>query len=208
MIEILLLVTALCVDEMVASLAYGAEGIRLGIKNMLLMNLISSFFLGLALGIGTLFSGLIDVRAAQLTGFICLLFLGILKLSDYFIKAYINHHARLWKNISFSFSGLRFIVSIYANPAAADRDDSRTLSVKETFFLSCAMSIDSLAVGAMAAFLGVNLWLSVLATFVVGFLFVLTGYYAGRRVGIRSKKDLSWLCGVFLILLAVSKIVS
>ena len=207
MIEILLLVTALCVDEMVASLAYGAEGIRLGIKNMLLMNLVSSFFLGLALGVGTLFTGLIDAHVAQVVGFVCLLLVGILKLSDYFIKAYINRHARLWKNISFSFSSLRFIVSIYANPEVADKDDSHTLSVKETLFLSCAMSIDSLAVGAMAAFLGVNLWLSVLATFVVGFLFVLAGYYAGRRVGVKSKMDLSWICGVFLILLAVSKIV-
>lgn len=206
MIEILFLVIALCVDEMVASMAYGAEGIRLGIKNMLLMNLVSSFFLGLALGVGTLFTGLIDARTAQLVGFVCLLSLGIVKLSDYFVKAYINRHARLWKSISFSFSSLRFIVSIYANPAAADKDDSRTLSVKETFFLSCAMSIDSLAVGAMAAFLGVKLWISVVTTFVAGFLFVLAGYHVGRRVGTRSKRDISWLCGVFLILLAFSKL--
>ena len=206
MIEILLLVIALCVDEMVASMAYGADGILLRVKDMLLMNLISSTFLGIALGVGTLFTGLIEARTAQMVGFVCLLFLGLLKLSDYFIKSYINRHAILWKNLSFSFSNLRFIISIYANPSAADSDESRTLSVKETFFLSCAMSIDSLAVGAMAAFLGVNPWLAVLMAFVVGVAFVLIGYQVGRKVVIKSKKDLSWLCGVFLILLALSKL--
>lgn len=205
MIEIFLLVIALCVDEMVASMAYGADGIRLRIKDMLLMNFISTVFLGLALCLGNLFVEFINLQSARIVGFVCLLFLGILKLSDYFIKSYINKHTQLWKNFSFSLSGLRFIISIYGNPTVADKDDSHTLSVKETFFLSCAMSIDSLTVGFMASFLGLSIPLSIGMTFFIGFLFVFTGYQLGRKIVTKTKKDLSWLCGVFLILLALSK---
>lgn len=208
MIEILLLVSALCVDEMLASIAYGADGIRIRMRDMLLMNLVSSGFLGVSWGVGLLFSGLISEQLARAVGFVCLLFLGGIKLADYFIKAYINRHARLWKNISFSVSGLRFMISIYGNPAEADKDASRTLSVKETLFLSCAMSIDSLAVGTMAAFLGGNLLLSVLLTFLIGFFCVFAGYQAGKGLAVKSKRDLSWLCGIFLILLAFTKLFS
>lgn len=74
MIEIFLLVSALCVDEMVASMAYGADGIKLGIRQILLMNLVCSSFLGVSLGAGTLFSGLIQEQTARAVGFVCLLF--------------------------------------------------------------------------------------------------------------------------------------
>ena len=206
MIEILLLVSALCMDEMVASMAYGADGIRIRARETILMNVVSGSFLGIAGGVGRLFSGMTDEKTAQVIGFVCLLFLRVLKLSDYFIKSYINRHESLWKNISFSFSSLRFIISIYGNPTKADEDGSHTLSIKETLFLSCAMSIDSLAVGAMAAFLGLNLPLAVFMTFIIGCLAVCTGYRIGRKLARKSKKDLSWVCGVFLILLAVTKL--
>lgn len=206
MIEIFLLVVALCVDEMVACMAYGADGMKLGMRQIVLMNLVCSFFLGVSLGAGTLFSGLIQEQTARAVGFVCLLLLGLVKLSDYFIKAYINRHANLWKNISFSFSNLRFIISIYGNPSAADKDESHTLSTKETLFLSCAMSIDSLAVGAMAAFLGVNLVAAVLMTFSVGSVLGFAGYQIGRHAVRKKKRDLSWLCGVLLIVLAIMKL--
>ena len=206
MMEILLLVSALCIDELVASMAYGANGIRLKMTNVLLMNLVSSGFLGAALGFGTLFTGLMEQQTARMIGFVCLFFLGIIKLSDYFIKCYINRHEKQWRSIRFSVSGLRFIISIYADPRAADKDQSNTLSIKETLLLSCAMSIDSLTVGTMAAFLGVSIPASVACSFVVGCICVLAGYGLGKKILTKSSHDLSWIGGVFLLLLALSRL--
>lgn len=204
--DILLLVSALCIDEMVASMAYGTDGIKIRLRDAALMNVISSSFLGFALFMGSLLQGLMTREVAQVIGFVCLFLLGTLKLLDYSIKAYINRHSHLWKNISFSFSSLKFIISIYGNPIEADQDESHTLSCRETVFLACAMSIDSLVAGTLAAFLDINLWISVGMAFLIGCVSVMSGFFLGKKIAVRCKWDLSWIGGVLLILLAVSKL--
>lgn len=208
MIEILLLVSALCIDEMVATLAYGANGIKVHFREILVMNIISSGFLGVALFLGSILQGLISQGMAQAIGFISLFLLGMVKLLDYSIKAYINKHTPIWKNISFTFSRLKFIISIYGNPVEADEDDSHTLSLKETIFLSCAMSIDSMVAGTLAAFLDINKILTVFMAFAVGIVFAQAGYLSGHKLSNKCNKDLSWLSGALLILLGFVRLIS
>ena len=76
----------------------------------------------------------------------------MVKLLDYSIKAFINRNSCVRRDLSFSLSGLKVIVSIYGNPMAADADGSLSLGWKETVFLAFAMSIDSLVAGTMLHF--------------------------------------------------------
>ena len=87
--------------------------------------------------------------------FVSLFLLGFIKFLDYGIKAYINRHCCIRRNLSFSLSGLKVIVNIYGDPMAADVDGSQSLGWKETVFLALAMSIDSLVAGTMAALLDI-----------------------------------------------------
>lgn len=206
MLEIFLLVIALCVDEFVASIAYGTDRIQIRFKEAAFMNLICALCLGLALGLGTILHALVPESLTKAICFVSLLMLGLVKLLDYSIKKYINRHCNVRKDISFSFSKLKFIVSIYGDPTSADQDHSKILSAKEAVFLALAMSIDSLIAGTLAAFMQVEIWKTVLAAFCVGILAMYAGQMSGRKLASLCKWDLSWMSGVLFLVLAFTKV--
>ena len=182
MLGSLILVFALCTDTFVASLAYGANRVHVGWGKVALLNGICSGCLGLALGLGNVISSVLPGDVTRIICFVSLFLLGFIKFLDYSIKAYINRHCCIRRNLSFSLSGLKVIVNIYGDPMAADVDGSQSLGWKETVFLALAMSIDSLVAGTMAAFVDLPALLTVGTCFVMGMALMYAGLYAGRRL--------------------------
>lgn len=208
MLGSLILVVALCTDTFVASLAYGANRVHVTWGKVLLLNGICSGCLALALGMGSIIEALIPAELAHSVCFVSLFLLGFVKFLDYGIKAYINRHCRLRRNLSFTLSGLKVIISIYADPMAADADGSQSLGWREIVFLALAMSIDSLAAGTMAAFLEIPVGATLALSFLVGICMMYTGLWLGKKAAVRWHCDLSWISGVLLMALAVMKAVS
>ncbi|MBS6643145.1 MAG: manganese efflux pump [Clostridiaceae bacterium] len=206
MLQILILVLALCMDTFVASIAYGANKINITWKKVFFMNGICSGCLGAALAVGGIIDNLIPETFTKAVCCTSLLLLGLVKLLDFLIKKFINTHCALRKDISFSFSGLQVIISIYGDPMAADWDRSQSLSWKETAFLALAMSLDSLVAGTLAAFMRVPLGLTVVTAFVMGVMVMYGGMYLGKKLADRCGWDLSWISGCLFIALALSKI--
>lgn len=207
MIGSLILVFALCTDTFVASLAYGANRVHVSWGKASLLNGICSLCLGLALGMGSIISSLIPGELTRAICMVSLFILGLVKILDYSIKAYINRHCCIRRNLSFSLSGLKVIVNIYGDPMAADVDGSKSLGWKETVFLALAMSIDSLVAGTMAALLDIPAFATLILSFIVGMGMMYAGLGLGRKVAARWKCDLSWVSGVLLIGLALVKAV-
>ena len=85
---------------------------------------------------GSLIDAFIPENLTKVICFVCLFTLGLVKLLDYSIKAFINRNSCVRRDLSFSLSGLKVIVSIYGNPMAADADGSLSLGWKETVFLT------------------------------------------------------------------------
>ena len=192
MLQSLILVFALCTDTFVASLAYGANQVHVSWGKVALLNGICSGCLGAALGMGSLIDAFIPENLTKVICFVCLFTL--------------NSCVR--RDLSFSLSGLKVIVSIYGNPMAADADGSLSLGWKETVFLAFAMSIDSLVAGTMAAFLDIPAGLTLLLSFLVGMCMMYAGLWLGAKVASRWKCDLSWISGALLMILALTKILA
>lgn len=206
MLEILLLVSALCVDEFVASIAYGSDRIRIPWREVAMINGICSLCLGVALAFGSVLNTLIPQHLTRGICFFSLLLLGAVKLLDYSIKQYINRHCDVRKDIRFSFSKLCFIVSIYGNPTCADQDHSKELSPREALFLALAMSIDSLVAGTLAALMEIGIGRTMAAAFGVGVLSMYGGQAFGRKIASRCRWDLSWMSGALFLVLAFTKL--
>ncbi len=206
MLQTILLGAALSTDALTAGAAYGADGIRIDLKKMFLISIIGSACLGAALCFGTLIRSLVPDFLIRGVCFASLFLLALLRLSDSLIKNYINRHCLLRRDIHFSFSRLRFILSIYADPANADRDSSRTLSMKEAAFFGAALSIDSLAAGAFAAFLPVSIPLTVLGSLLLNMTALAFGQWAGRRLSRCVRTDLTWLSALLFLYLALSRL--
>ena len=204
--NIFILVLALSTDTFVASIAYGANRVGISWIKVIAANVICSGCLGAALLFGNVIDNFVPETFAKGAGFSCLFFLGVMKLLDYTIKKYINSHVHVHKDPTFSVSGLSIIINIYGNPMAADWDDSKTLSWKETVMFSFAMSIDSLVAGALSGFLMINPGFAALAALLVGIAVMYTGLFLGKRLAALRGWDLSWLSGVLFLFLAFSKL--
>lgn len=205
LLNIFLLVFALCLDTLVASIAYGTNRIRISHGQIALFNGVCCMFLGLSLAFGALLDRAIPQSLTKSICFYSLLLLGCMKLADAGIRQYLRRHKSIHKNASFRFSHLRLIIDIYSDPMEADTDQDECLSWKEVFFFSLAMSVDSLVTGMMAAFLKISVSATVLCAFLVGECFTYLGLFLGRKISRHCPRDLSWLGGVLLILLALLK---
>lgn len=204
--DIFILVLALSTDSFVASVAYGANRLRISLAKVIAVNLICSGCLGAALLFGSVLHGLVPEAFAKGLGFSCLFFLGIIKLLDYSIKKYINNHVNVRKDLTFSISGLSIIINIYGNPMAADWDESKSLSWKETVMFSLAMSIDSLVAGSLSGFLLIPPGLAAFVSLMVGIVVMYIGLFLGHELAARKNWDLSWVSGILFLFLAFGKL--
>lgn len=205
--QIVLLVIALSVDVFLASVACGTEHIKIERRTALCISAVCSGVLFLSLTVGNLLDGIIKETYTEVLCFAGLLLVGVFKLVEYGIKAYIRKYKFLCKRVKITFSQLNFILSIYNNPVMADKDRSSTMSVAEGVFFALAMSMDGFFGGLGAAFLGINIWWTTLLNFIFGFAAVRLGCLAGEKVALRQDRDLSWIGGALFVFLAFSKIV-
>ena len=172
--QTVLLIVALSMDVFLASVACGAEQIRIEKKTALCIGAVCSGVLLFSLVCGKLIDGVVREKYAAYLCFAGLFLVGAYKLTEYGIRAYIRRHHFLCKQVKMKFSQLNFIISIYNNPAAADRDCSATMSVTEGICFALAMSVDGFFGGLGAAFLDISVAGTVCLNLVFSALAVIT----------------------------------
>ena len=204
-LESIVLVSSLSTDAFAASLAYGANKIRIPAASAAAISLICSGMLTVSMLAGNFLTGFIPKYFTRWLCFFILLALGLTRLFDNCIKSYIRKHNRI--RLNFAANDLQFILTVYADAERADADNSKVLSVKEASALAVALSFDGLAVGMGAAVSGVGFLLPAVISLLLTFLAVEAGWGIGRRLPKLIPFDLSYLSAILLILLALSRIV-
>ena len=188
--QLIMLVTALCLDSFAASFVYGAERVRIPAASVAVLSGLSTAVLILSLLLGSGVGHIVPRRLTELFCFLILFLIGFVKLFDCALKSLIRRFPLPEKRLKFSVSQFHFILTVYADPAAANEEDISVLSPSEAFFLGLSLSLDSAALLS----LGLNT------------ASVLLGSCLGKRLASRSSLDLSWLCGLLLIALAFFKL--
>ncbi|MGL5085299.1 MAG: manganese efflux pump, partial [Clostridium sp.] len=85
-------------------------------------------------------------------------------------------------------------------------DNSKTLSAKEAFYLSLALSLDSLAVGFGSSLISINIIEVIIISLIAGIIAISIGGFIGRKFVEKLDLDLSWLSGAMLIVLACIRV--
>ena len=202
LITALLLSLSICLDSFLALFSYGASKIRIPISSFLIIDLIGTLTLFLSLYVGTFLKQWIPYDILPILRFVILVLMGMIRLFDSFIKSYIRKHGTIKNHLRFSFFNLHFILEVYSSPLEADADASLELTPKEAIILGCALSLDGLLIGVGAAFTQISISLTVLLTFIIGFLFSYCGYKIGNKMATKLPFDFSFLSGFFLLVLA------
>jgi len=194
-------------DAFVASFAYGSNKIKIPLLSNQIINLVCSSFLGISLVAGSFIRQYIPGRSAMGLSFMILFVLGIIKLLDSVTKSIIRKYDRISKEIKFSMFSFKFILRLYADPEAADVDDSKIISPMEAAALAISLSIDGIAIGFGAALGNINILAVFLTSLIINTAAIMSGCYIGNKIARRSSFNLSWLSGLILIVLAVMKLV-
>lgn len=205
-LEAAAIAAALSVDAFVAGFAYGTRQIRFSRCSVLVINLICSAIVGLSLGLGSLAAMFIPTGVQRGLCFGLLFALGLIKLLDGITRAAIRRYGNLDGRLDFSLFSLRFVLHVYADPAAVDLDHSKTISVTEAASLALALSLDGAAVGFGAAMGQASIPAVVTASLIANQIMLLSGSWLGEKLSRRLHMSLSWLGGVILLLLAFSKL--
>ncbi len=209
--QTLLLVLALSFDSFVSGFAYGSNNINIPFRSSLVLNLICSSVLIISILFGALAGSLLPDPIARAVCFCILLVLGLIKLFDATIKAFIRR-IDSGKQFNMRILNLRFVLNVYADPEHADIDKSKTLSAGEAVYLALALSLDSLTVGfgagtdLLSANITLSLALTILLSFSIGMIAVISGCTLGKRLAKTIPVDLSWASGILLIALAIMRI--
>ena len=191
-LNIVLLVTALSIDALVAGFAYGVDKIRIPFVSMVIIGGLSAISLMISLLAGRGILAELPPGFARFISISLLFVVGLIKLFDGTIKCIIRRKEPVRKQLDFHMFDLRFLLTIYADPNKADADQGGLLSAKEACSLGIALSIDSMAV-------------PVFLSFFMGAAAIGTGMVLGNRVAAKYSLDISWIGGLLLILLSVLK---
>ncbi|AWK52704.1 sporulation membrane protein YtaF [Clostridium beijerinckii] len=206
MLESLLLVSSLCIDSFVASIAYGTSKIRIPPLSIILINLVCTITLACSLFIGSIFKSFLPGNLPTILGFLLLMAIGIYRLFEYIFKAYISKCSKSNSPLTFKMFDFQFILQVYADEIKADFDNSKCLNVKESFYLALALSLDSLAVGFGSSLCSINYIEVLILCFVIGMFCVSLGVFLGRKFAQKIHFELSWLSGLLLIILAIIRV--
>ena len=201
-LEAAVLAFSLSVDAFAVAFAYGCKKIRLPALSAHIINIICSGVTGLSFLVGNMLTPFISSGFAVGLSFAILLVIGLTKLMDSITKSVIRKHTNISKEIKLSLFNFKFILSLYADPEAADVDVSKSISPKEAAVLAISVSLDGFAVGFGAALLGFNGWAVVLFCLMANGLALILGSRLGNKAAQSLPFSISWITGVVLIGLA------
>lgn len=203
-----LVALSLSVDSFVTGFAYGTKNIKIPMRSIQIVNIICSSVIGVSMIAGSLLEPFIPDRLGIVLSFTCLFIIGLIKLLDSVAKTIVRKHLDLNKELKFSIFSIKFLLKVFADPEAADLDASKTISSLEAVILALSLSIDGLAVGFGVALTGITLTdvlLLTLFSLITNMTLIMLGHFIGRKASQKSSHNISWLGGVILICIAISK---
>ena len=200
---LLLFLTAVSVDSLTAGLTYGTQRVKIRHLAYLVLVFIPALFITLAGRIGSCIYYLLPKSALPILSFTLLLFLALSKLTESLLRLVARKYPSLTRNWGLKIKQINIIFTIYLSPEDANQEDLQILSAREALLLSLALSLDSVLAG-MAFTTGPLPWLILLMLAALfNFLLFTAGYVLGRLASCVLHIDLSWLSGLFLLLLAL-----
>lgn len=205
MTEDMLLVLAMSTDAFFAALSYSTGKIKIPAVSAFVISIISSSVLTASMLISAAAGAFIPESFCRTAGAVLLGVIGITGFCQNGLKSILRKHKGNGK-VSFSCFKIGFVISVYLDETKADADRSKILSPKEAVALALALSVDSVSGGLGAGLSGANILRVCLLSFIFGLMAVAAGGKLGEGL---SKKgpDLSWVSGVFLIVLAAYKLI-
>ncbi|MGD0152743.1 MAG: manganese efflux pump [Thermacetogeniaceae bacterium] len=218
LLTIILLGISSNLDTLGVGLAYGTRKYRLLFLSNFICALIPCIGTYLMMILGEAVRYIISAPLANLLGAGIIMAAGVVLIIQYFRRPYTANkiptvmpgqttgEAAAQPSL---FTNMKDLGRILEDPFKADYDYSGSIEFKEATVLAFALTLNNLSCGFAAGLMGLNIFLTVGAAFIISLLF----FYAGIQIGlyfiarwIGEKGDLA--AGIILILLGIYELLS
>ena len=201
-----LFLTAVSIDSLTAGLTYGTQRVHIKLPAYLILVCVPAAFIAAANRVGSYIFLFLPKSLLPILSCVLLTLIGFSKLSESLIRLLARRHPSLTRNWGCKIKQIHIIFTVYLSPEDANQEDLQILSPKEALLLSLALSLDSVLVGMAFTTGAVHpAALFLLAAF-FNLLFLSAGYGFGHLISRVLRVDLSWLSGLFLLLLALQAV--
>ena len=170
------------VDNLGVGISYGARKITIPFASNILIAILTSFGTLLSLLVGNYIHSILKPQAALYLGSFAIIGGGLLIViadTSKRLRKKINEMPSYEKKEFTEYSFLKKILIIHNNPLKADMDYSADISLKESFFLGSALTLNNIANGVGAGMIN----LSPLVTTSFVFLFSIITMSLGTKIG-------------------------
>lgn len=204
--NLIILVISLVLDSFASSIAYGSDNIKIPNLYIIVINFICCLVLTVSIFLGISILDFIPQGLPNKISFSIFFILGFYKLFEIIIKNFLKKFSIRKKPLTFKAFDMKFALKVYIDEKSADFDSSKCISLKESIYLALALSLDSLAVGIGISFLNINYLLLIALAFILGIFSFKFGFFIGKKLSKKKELNLSWLSGIILIFIAISKL--
>ena len=186
-VSLFLFLTAVSIDSLTAGLTYGTQRPFA----YLILTFIPALFITLANHIGSWLFVLLPETVLPFLSFTLLMLLGLSKLTESLLRLLARRCPSLTRNWGLKIKQINIIFTVYLSPEDANQEDLQFLSAKEAL---AGMAFSAGPLPGLPLFLMAALFNLLLFT---------VGYSLGHLASCVLHVDLSWLSGLFLLLLAL-----
>lgn len=204
----ILLAISISIDTFGLGVTYGMKKIRVPLRSLLLINMISVIFLSVAFALGSLLLNFISVFQAKLLSSVLILLLGFV----FFIQAYLDcryppqEGKRMIKIISIKTLGI--VINIIRDPVSGDRDHSGVIETKEAIYIGMALAMDAFTIGLAVSIVKIHMITFIAAIFLINILFFKSGELLGKKVGHLTREHiLKYISATILIFLGLLRLI-
>ncbi len=208
MLYVILLGFAVSLDAFAAGAAYGLKSIKVPLKSLAVIGLITAICTGAAMALACYLGSFLNTHLAVVSGSLLLIAIGAWNIfHEYITKKSLCQDTES-ENTRLSFRIGRIVIKIMADPETADIDHSRSISPSEAILLGLALGIDNLiATFAAALIKPLPLYTPAIMTFIQVFLIVVGISAANRLASDDLKKRFPYVPGAILIILGLLRLV-
>ncbi|HLR43000.1 MAG TPA: sporulation membrane protein YtaF [Pseudogracilibacillus sp.] len=185
--QLLFIVFAVSFDSFTVGLAFGVKQIKVSILALAMLMLCSAIVVYTSMTIGTFIEPFFPELLRDMLGSIVFIVLG-----GVLLFTHTNHQ------------GNERTMSLLRKPQKADVDKSKTISMKEAFFLGTALALDAFGAGFGAAMIGYAATMTAIFVGIMSGLLLYIGLLLGRILGkTKTMTRLSFLPPVILLSIGV-----
>ena len=188
-------------DNMVIGIAYGIKNIQIRFLSNILIAFITTLGTFISMHIGNLITQFISINIANMIGSSIIILLGFYFLIQSSINIYHNNQEINMISLKDSNNMLKYAEN-------SDKDNSLYIDIKEAITVGIGLTLNNVGTGIAASIAGVNLFSTLLFTFIFSISFIYIGILLGNKIlGRVLGKFSPLISGIILILLGIIEII-